>query len=51
MNEKAQELVLINDQEAITVPIDAVAVRTERQCQSRPFFSFTAVSTILRRSA
>ena len=42
--EKTQEVTLLTDQKALTVPAQAVQVRSERECSGRPYFSFTNCS-------
>ena len=49
VDEVAQELVILDDKVTVRVPIQAVVLRTERQCQSRDFFSFKTVAQIKKR--
>ena len=46
VDEDAQELVIVDDKVTVRVPIQAVVLRTERQCQMRDFFSFKTVAQI-----
>jgi len=44
VDEKAEQLSIITDKVGITVKISQVALRTERECLTRPYFNFSRLS-------
>ena len=43
VDDEAKTLVLINDNRCITVKIEDVVVRTERECLVHPYYNFSRV--------